>query len=112
MCKSESIMRYDPQHVKIVSTKAVLDLFMPGNADTWFDSFKKVRELHHADGYLISLRESIQLEGMRDPIVIGSDGCVWDGHHRLSIATGALSLSKVPIIFSDFVSYTQEKRTL
>lgn len=112
MCKSESIMTYDPQHVKIVSTKSVLDLFMPGDADAWFDSFKKIRELHQADDYLLSLRESIQLEGMRDPIVLGSDGCVWDGHHRLSIATGALALSKVPIIFSDFVSYTQEKRTL
>lgn len=112
MCKSESLMRYDPQHVKIVSTKSVLDLFMPGDADAWFDSFKKIQELHQADDYLLSLRESILVGGIRNPIVLGSDGCVWDGHHRLCIATGALVLTKVPVIFSDFVTYSQENLTL
>lgn len=41
---------------------------------------------------------SIQEVGMRMPILLGSDGRVWDGHHRFAAAEH-LGIPVVPVIF-------------
>lgn len=45
-----------------------------------------------------SLTNDIQANGIREPVLIGSDGRIWDGHHRLAVAQ-TLSIA-VPISFA------------
>lgn len=37
-------------------------------------------------GRIHELFESISAEGIREPVLLGNDGRVWDGHHRVVIA--------------------------
>ncbi len=112
MGSHDYVETYDPKHIKFVSTNSVLELFSPGDADTWGKSFRQVTKIHSQDRYLFELQSSIQTLGMQNPIVLGRDGYIWNGHHRLFLATKTLDLYHIPVIFSDFVSYTQEKHTL
>ena len=41
----------------------------------------------------------IKTEGIREPILLGNDGRVWDGHHRIVIAMH-LGLDSVPVEWS------------
>lgn len=41
-----------------------------------------------------ALATSMQEEGQRDPILLGTDGRVWDGHHRVCVAM-RLGIEKV-----------------
>lgn len=45
------------------------------------------------------LLERIRVEGIREPILLGTDGRVWDGHHRIIIAMH-LGLDSVPVEFA------------
>ncbi|QDK01280.1 ParB-like nuclease domain protein [Microbacterium phage WaterT] len=49
------------------------------------------------------LLESVQTGGMREPILLGNDGRVWDGHHRVVVAMH-LGLDSVPVEFSGWES--------
>lgn len=49
--------------------------------------------------YMDKLRESVEAEGIRRAILVGSDGRVWDGHHRVCVAI-SLGLDEIPIVFS------------
>lgn len=42
------------------------------------------------------LTTSIQKVGIRSPILLGDDGRVWDGHHRIAVAH-RLGLESVPV---------------
>jgi ParB-like chromosome segregation protein Spo0J len=39
---------------------------------------------------------SIEKTGIREPILLGNDGRVWDGHHRIT-AAHQLGIEEVPI---------------
>lgn len=41
----------------------------------------------------------IRAEGIREPVLLGTDGRVWDGHHRIVIAMH-LGLDSVPVEFA------------
>lgn len=41
----------------------------------------------------------IRNEGIREPVLLGTDGRVWDGHHRIVIAMH-LGLDSVPVEFA------------
>src|SRR5690606_24415273 len=41
----------------------------------------------------------IREEGIREPILLGTDGRVWDGHHRITVAMH-LGLESVPVEFA------------
>lgn len=47
----------------------------------------------------IQLIEAIRAEGIREPILLGNDGRVWDGHHRITVARH-LGIRDVPVEFS------------
>lgn len=46
-----------------------------------------------------SLADDMANCGMRNPVLIGNDGRVWDGHHRIVIAAG-LGIPKIPVRFA------------
>lgn len=41
----------------------------------------------------------IRTEGIREPVLLGTDGRIWDGHHRIVIAMH-LGLDSVPVEFA------------
>lgn len=72
----------------------VLANYRDGDEHGWQEEFDWLwaRE----PGYMDRLATSIQEMGMREPILLGNDGRVWDGHHRLAIAQ-AIGYTPVPV---------------
>lgn len=63
----------------------VLVSHRPGSRDwTWAD---EAADLIERDGpALDELIRSVATEGVREPVLLGDDGRVWDGHHRIIAA--------------------------
>ncbi len=78
----------------MVPLDALLSVVRDGDEIGWDVEFNELWQTH-ADR-LHMLASSIQETGIRVPILIGTDGRVWDGHHRLAVAR-KLGLSEVPI---------------
>ena len=66
------------------SIETVLAEWRDGNECGWDEEFEWL-EQNHADK-LETLMADIEANGIREPILLGNDGCVWDGHHRLYCA--------------------------
>lgn len=73
-------------------------LYSDGDEHGWAVEFAHLREVH--SDKLAALRADMQLNGIREPIVIGPDGRVWDGHHRLCIAD-ELGMTTIPVRFDE-----------
>lgn len=57
-----------------------------GSGDwSWEQEFDILRSREHED-VMAELRPSIAQDGIRDAVLIGTDGRVWDGHHRICVA--------------------------
>jgi hypothetical protein len=63
----------------------------------WEEEFRFLRTEHFE--HLMEVTQSIIRGGICEPIMLGSDGRVWDGHHRLCAAQ-ALYLEYVPVAFA------------
>lgn len=61
----------------------VLKEYRDGDETSWSQEFAYLRT-HHARR-IAELTVSIAIEGQRDPVMLGGDGRVWDGHHRLCV---------------------------
>jgi hypothetical protein len=75
----------------------VLRDFRDGDEHGWDTEFRYLRK-EHGDS-LAALSRSVRESGICEPIHLGSDGRVWDGHHRLCVATD-LGLRDVPVRFA------------
>lgn len=68
-----------------------------GSGDwTWDEEWADLDQRHAATGYLDTLEQKIRENGITMPVLIGSDGRLWDGHHRLRIAV-RLGIGYVPV---------------
>lgn len=80
---------------------AVLHAYRPGSDDsswTWGDEFVDLfRGPHLATTW--GIIQSIREEGQLEPILLGDDGRVWDGHHRI-VALMYLGRSDVLVEFA------------
>lgn len=74
----------------------VLAGWRDGDEHGWDTEFDLLWSTHQ--GHLDMLTTSIQESGIREPILLGTDGRVWDGHHRLCVAS-TLALHTVPVTF-------------
>lgn len=73
----------------------LLGTFTVGSGDwAWQDEYDKLYERD----YQRQLTEKIRVNGITEPILLGSDGRVWDGHHRICAAMH-LGLDTVPVEF-------------
>ncbi|MFE5301834.1 hypothetical protein [Streptomyces sp. NPDC056632] len=63
---------------------------------TWDEEWADLDKRHAATGYLGTLEQQIRADGVTRPVLIGSDGRLWDGHHRLRIAV-RLGIGYVPV---------------
>jgi hypothetical protein len=62
----------------------------------WEEEWADLARRHSETGYLDRLAEKISENGITMPVLIGSDGRLWDGHHRLCIAV-RLGIGYVPV---------------
>lgn len=63
---------------------------------SWEEEWADLDQRHADTGYLTTLEQQIRENGITMPVLIGSDGRLWDGHHRLRIAV-RLGISYVPV---------------
>jgi hypothetical protein len=63
---------------------------------SWAEEWADLDRRHAQTGYLDALERRIRENGITMPVLIGSDGRLWDGHHRLRIAV-RLGLAYVPV---------------
>lgn len=63
---------------------------------TWEEEWADLDTRHAETGYLDQLEQQIRANGITMPVLIGTDGRLWDGHHRLRIAV-RLGINYVPV---------------
>ncbi|MGW5711629.1 hypothetical protein [Streptomyces olivaceus] len=63
---------------------------------TWDEEWADLDRRHAETGYLAKLEQQIRENGITMPVLVGSDGRLWDGHHRLRIAA-RLGIGYVPV---------------
>jgi hypothetical protein len=62
--------------------RRVLRDYLPGLRDTWAAEWEDIRRSTPPDAW-DKLIEDLDENGIEKPILLGYDGRVWDGHHRL-----------------------------
>lgn len=69
-----------------------------GSGDWSWDEEWRQLDADDAEG-LAELEKEIQRDGILVPVLIGNDGRLWDGHHRLRIAV-RLGIGYIPVEFT------------
>lgn len=90
----------DPGAVPQALTMPLAELMQrwaPGSFNESWTWAAEDRYLWEKDGERMrALLDDIAANGVREPIVLGTDGRVWDGHHRVCVAW-CLELDVVPV---------------
>lgn len=86
-----------PADIQVWPLQRILTEVRCGSRDwTWDEEWADLDRRHAATGYLDKLEQQIRENGITMPVLIGSDGRLWDGHHRLRIAVRA-GIGYVPV---------------
>ncbi|MFW3473622.1 ParB N-terminal domain-containing protein [Streptomyces microflavus] len=86
-----------PDDIQVWPLTRVLTEVRCGSQDwTWDQEWADLDQRHAESGYLDRLEQQIKANGITMPVLIGSDGRLWDGHHRLRIAV-RLGIAYVPV---------------
>lgn len=72
--------------------------YTPGDGHSWSDEIDWLTDNHLLRLYCLS--RNIKKHGIREPILLGDDGRVWDGHHRIAAAY-QLGLQEVPVQYAE-----------
>ncbi|MER6534345.1 hypothetical protein ABT215_11140 [Streptomyces sp900105755] len=84
-----------PADIQVWPLQRILTEVRCGSQDwTWDEEWADLDEYHAAR--LAWLETEIRANGITSPVLIGSDGRLWDGHHRLRIAVRA-DIGYVPV---------------
>lgn len=67
-----------------LTVEEVMSDYLTGDGDGWFGEFKYLREEHA--NKIRALTRDVLMHGMKEPILLGDDGRVWDGHNRIYVA--------------------------
>jgi hypothetical protein len=73
----------------------VLELFQDGDEHGWDQEFAYLATRWDEMEPLI---DSIRRDGIRNPIHLGNDGRIWDGHHRI-YAAHLLGIEAIPVTY-------------
>lgn len=76
-----------------MKTTDLLSNFKDGNETGWSAEFEWLWRFQSA--HLFKLVRDIAVNGIQNPVLLGNDGRVWDGHHRIAAAV-ALGLEDIP----------------
>ncbi|MFE5790632.1 ParB N-terminal domain-containing protein [Rhodococcus erythropolis] len=66
-----------------------------GDEHSWADEFRFLWT--HDRDKMLALLDSVLTDGIREPVVIGEDGRLHDGHHRMAAAI-ALQLGPIEVL--------------
>ena len=80
--------------MNVMPLAEVLRDYRDGDEHGWEVEFTYLHREHKDK--MRDLIASVQREGIKKPILLGSDGRVWDGHHRLCAAS-TLGLASIPV---------------
>lgn len=81
--------------MKRLELEYVLSAWGPGSGNwPWAAEFGDL--LTRDGGALASLLADVAVHGIREPLLLGDDRRVWDGHHRLLVAR-LLGLTAIPV---------------
>lgn len=77
----------------------LLERFRPGSFNwTWPEEFIDIKE--HSVYMFGTLLADITVNGIREPVLLGNDGRVWDGHKRITAAF-TLGIPSIPIEYAE-----------
>ncbi|MGW4493811.1 hypothetical protein [Streptomyces sp. NPDC004376] len=77
---------------------------------SWEEEWADLDQRHADTGYLAKLEQQIRENGITMPVLIGNDGRLWDGHHRLRIAV-RLGIGYIPVEITPPVAVSQPAPT-
>jgi len=77
-----------------VNLKHLMETYTPGDEWSWEEEFSVLEEIDH--NKLRDLESSVVAVGILNPILLGADGRIWDGHHRIYVAH-KLGIGEVPV---------------
>jgi hypothetical protein len=102
------------KHSVMLPLEWVLTNYVPGSAEyalnsadswTWDDEH---RDLMGNDfEAMTALIGSIMLNGMQEPVLLGDDRRVWNGHHRI-VAAKELGMTRIPVAFVAAIRETEQ----
>jgi ParB-like chromosome segregation protein Spo0J len=78
--------------------REILTNYIDGDGIGWPAEFAFLRTFHAHK--IADITASVAREGFKEPIFLGTDGRIWDGHHRLAVAE-ALNYGELPVLFGD-----------
>jgi len=71
--------------------------YCDGNEVGWGVEFEWLRQ--NSGDATMRLLHLIKRDGIQEPILLGNDGRVWDGHHRIYVAF-LLRMGEVPVEYA------------
>lgn len=81
---------------RMVKLEHLLGIYKVGSGDwSWQDEYEELYER----SYQHQLTDDIRKNGIKEPVLLGNDGRIWDGHHRICAAMH-LGITEIPIEFS------------
>lgn len=92
-----------------LTVDCIQENFTPGEeTNTWAEEFRWL--IDHDNENTGALLADIEKNGIKLPILLGNDGRVWNGHHRL-LAARILGMIEVPVTHAEW-GYTDEEAGL
>jgi len=79
----------------------ILAHYQDGNEVGWEEEFRYLIVSHGRE--ISELMFQIRKDGIKEPILLGPDRRIWDGHHRLLCAR-VLGIKEVPVTMAALVS--------
>lgn len=87
----------NPSRSEHMELEVLMTTVRDGDQVGWDIEFEDLRE-HHAPK-IRALTLNVLQNGIREPLLIGDDGRLWDGHHRLYVAH-AMGFTHVPVKYA------------
>lgn len=85
---------FEASRVEMMRLTHLVIHYRDGDENGWTHEVDKL--WNEQPAYMEKLVESINDFGMREPILLGDDGRVWDGHHRIAAAM-FIGMAEVPV---------------
>ena len=79
-----------------MSAETIIEVYKDGDEIGWPAELQFLWTEHR--NKTLALLDSVVANGFRDPVLLGSDKRIWDGHHRIAVAL-ALQIP-VPVKFA------------
>ncbi|URM86511.1 ParB-like nuclease domain protein [Mycobacterium phage Hilltopfarm] len=82
-----------------MTAEVVMATYSNGNGNRWTDELDWLWRIDREQ--MLSLLDDVMDNGIRNPIVAGSDGRLWDGHRRVAVAAALQIPLMVQVIKGD-----------